>query len=350
MGRSTTNIHRRKSVVVHLHLTACLVLCILLHSCCAIPIVQKKSSAILAKLRRRREGSPLSISPILAAQKGYPTIVFPLQYNTILHKIIAKIRTTFSAKDDECMYFSEKPIVRVEKAPNNSRRIYAIVDIEASVDEVWDLLTDYDNLQKFIPSLVANEVLARYSGSKKEVWQSQIRGGDDSSQVLDEPKTMNKQAKQCKISSKRMKGSVLKQVGGAKVMGINFSARTTLEVREWPMGMPKFAHHGGEDKGRKLERYVFPIPFTVSSLPHKDISMQSIEEDDGEFRLYQGVWRMQSLPGGSSTRGKNNTMRLTYAVEVSPRLPATLVQERLAQELSTNLEAIRDVCTKKKYR
>jgi hypothetical protein len=31
-----------------------------------------------------------------------------------------------------------------------------------------------------------------------------------------------------------MKGAVLRQVGGAKVVGINFSARTTLEVREWP--------------------------------------------------------------------------------------------------------------------
>ena len=25
--------------------------------------------------------------------------------------------------------------------------------------------------------------------------------------------------------------------------------------------------------------------------------MQSIVDDDGEFRLYQGVWRMQPLPG-----------------------------------------------------
>jgi hypothetical protein len=29
-----------------------------------------------------------------------------------------------------------------------------------------------------------------------------------------------------------MKGAVLKQVGGAKVVGINFSSRTELEVRD----------------------------------------------------------------------------------------------------------------------
>ncbi len=151
-----------------------------------------------------------------------------------------------------------------------------------------------------------------------------------------------------------MKGAILKQVGGAKVVGINFSARTTLEVREWPQGMPDFAHFEEEvyegksrstrvreSKGRELERYVFPRPFALSSLPHKDISMQSVEKDDGEFRMYQGVWRMQPLPGCSPPGG--SAMRLTYAVEVSPRpyLPVALVEGRIAQDLCANLKAIR---------
>ena len=153
-----------------------------------------------------------------------------------------------------------------------------------------------------------------------------------------------------------MKGAVLRQVGGAKVVGINFSARTTLEVREWPNGMPDFAHFEDEvyegksrsvrvreSKARELTRYAFPRPFALSSLPVKDISMQSIEEDDGEFRMYQGVWRMQPLPGCSPVGG--SAMRLTYAVEVSPRpyLPVALVEGRIAQDLCTNLKAIREL-------
>lgn len=64
--------------------------------------------------------------------------------------------------------------------------------------------------------------------------------------------------------------------------------------------MPDFAHfedevyqgksrseRAKENKQRELARYVFPRPFAVTSLPHKDISMQSIENDDGEFRMYQ---------------------------------------------------------------
>lgn len=131
---------------------------------------------------------------------------------------------------------------------------------------------------------------------------------------------------QCKLIASQMKGSRLHQVGGAKVVGINFSARTTLEVREWPQGLPDFAHFQDElweGKSRKqrardntsvrLQRYKFPRPFAVSKLPTHDITMQSVEDDDGEFRMYQGVWRMQPL-FGCAPAGQD-AMRLTYAVE-----------------------------------
>jgi len=70
--------------------------------------------------------------------------------------------------------------------------------------------------------------------------------------------------------------------------------------------------------------------------------MQSVEEDDGEFRMYQGVWRMQPLVGCAPPGG--SAMRLTYAVEISPRpyLPVALVENRIARDLCMNLEAIRD--------
>ena len=63
-----------------------------------------------------------------------------------------------------------------------------------------------------------------------------------------------------------------------------------------------------------LQRYSFPRPFAISKLPTRDITMQSVPDDDGEFRLYQGVWRLQPLPGCTPGRGMS-AMRLTYAVE-----------------------------------
>ena len=74
--------------------------------------------------------------------------------------------------------------------------------------------------------------------------------------------------------------------------------------------------------------------------------MQSIANDDGEFRMYQGVWRMQPLPG--CTPPGKEAMRLSYAVEISPRayLPVQLVENRIAKDLCMNLEAIRNAVSK----
>lgn len=203
-------------------------------------------------------------------------------------------------------------------------------------------MTDYENLHNVVPNLVVNEVLERYEG-RADYNKIEINTGQSGQD-------------QCREMAQQMKGSLLKQVGGAKVGGINFSARTTLEVREWPQGLPDFAYyqdevHQGKSRDArakeytqmKLERYKFPRPFAISSLPTKDISMQNIPTDDGEFRLYQGVWRMQPLPGCAAP-GKS-AMRLTYAVEISPRayLPVHFVEGRIVKDLCNNLVAIRDV-------
>jgi len=224
------------------------------------------------------------------------------------------------------------PFIRVYKAPQNSRRIYAGIDIPASIEEIWNLLTDYEHLQKVVPNLVANEVLELLTGEKGNV-------STNSTSVLDGGKHSNAATK-CKMMANQMNGSIMKQTGGSKVFGINFTAKMTLEVREWSNGMPTCV----KEKGDELERYVFATPFTIPSLPYKDISMQSLEKDNGDFRMYQGVWRLQPLPGCSLQQGES-AMRLAYAVEVSPRayLPVALIEGYIARDLAVNLEAIREV-------
>jgi hypothetical protein len=232
-----------------------------------------------------------------------------------------------------------EPVVRVERAPENSRRIFAGIDIMASVDDVWNVLTDYRNLQNVIPNLVKNEVLVLYDEHPLELITIQDNASEE---------------EQCKQVADKMKGALLKQVGGAKVAGIQISVKTTLEVREWPQGLPDLAHYtddfwqgkSREDRAKEypkvpLTRYRFPRPFALSSLPTREISMQSISDDDGEFRLYQGVWKMQPLPG--CAQPGQDAMRLTYAVEISPRAyaPVRLIERRIVDDLCTNLEAIR---------
>lgn len=117
--------------------------------------------------------------------------------------------------DDICLMPGE-PVIRIEEAPNNARRIFtgnqvihtthlmsyrfiissflllAGIDIAAKVTDVWSVLTDYESLQKVIPSLVKNQVLYRTEQG----------------------------------------GARLAQVGGAKVLpGVTFTVR--VRVRVW---------------------------------------------------------------------------------------------------------------------
>jgi hypothetical protein len=104
--------------------------------------------------------------------------------------------------EDQCLVPGEA-VVRVEKAPENSRRIFAGIDILASVDTVWDVLTDYANLQQVVPNLAVNNVQQVFAG--KPVVEISI---DESASDLE----------QCKEMASQLKGSVLAQVGGVSLV------------------------------------------------------------------------------------------------------------------------------------
>ena len=158
-------------------------------------------------------------------------------------------------------------------------------------------------------------------------------------------------------------------MGAAKIApGITFTAQTVVDVKEYVDGLPPSmeADHlsdgatGGDgaqssdsvqssdsdavrafDSVLPLQWDVFPRPYCISSLPHRDITMQG-DPTVGDFRHYQGVWRMQPLPGCAPSG--STAMRLTYSVELSPRawVPVALLEGRIAAALGENLEAIRD--------
>lgn len=62
----------------------------------------------------------------------------------------------------------------------------------------------------------------------------------------------------------------------------------------------------------------------------------------GDFRFYQGVWRIQELP--ECAPPGSSAMRLTYSVELSPKawVPVALLEGQIATTLGDNLVAIRD--------
>lgn len=51
--------------------------------------------------------------------------------------------------------------IQVEKIAQNRRRIQARVSVKASLDTVWNILTDYERLSDFIPSLTVSQLLEK---------------------------------------------------------------------------------------------------------------------------------------------------------------------------------------------
>ena len=223
--------------------------------------------------------------------------------------------------DDVCLVPGD-PVVRIEEAPSNSRRIFTGIDISASMEDVWGVLVDYGRLDKVIPSLVKNTI----------------------------------------VSSLPKGGARLLQVGGAKVLpGVTFTAKILLDVNLYleddPLPPNMQASHLPETASSKqvrdydlklpLVRGVFPRPYGITSLPHRDITMQNVE-GEGDFEHYQGIWRMQNLPNCAVDGG--DACRLTYAVEIRPKgfLPVRLIEGRIAADLKANLGAIRQEVEKRK--
>ena len=145
----------------------------------------------------------------------------------------------------------------MERLPQGVRRLAVQLRTAIPVSVLWEVLTDYDQLDRFIPNLSTSELV--------------LRDGE-TVRVL--------------------------QVGSQQLLGLRFSAQVLLELKEeLPDGVLRF---------RMLK---------------------------GDFRRFEGSWQMRELPDGSS---------LLYELTVQGCLgmPIGLIEERLRDDLSSNLRAV----------
>ncbi|MBD2663572.1 cyclase/dehydrase [Richelia sinica FACHB-800] len=105
---------------------------------------------------------------------------------------------------------SQEVSIQVEKLSERQRQITAHIHIPQAVEKVWQILTDYETLPDFIPSL----------------------------------------AKSCRIDHPDG-GIRLEQVGAQKLLNINFCARVILDVEEIFPQFIKFQMVEGDFKGFK---------------------------------------------------------------------------------------------------
>ena len=147
----------------------------------------------------------------------------------------------------------------MERLPNGTRRLAALLRTPIPIDSIWNVLTDYAHLSELIPNLASSEILSRNS--------NRVR---------------------------------LKQVGSQKLMGLKFSAQVQLELIE----------------NRQLGSLEFHLL-------------------KGDFRRFEGAWKMQELKGGEGT-----CLLYELTVQGCLGMPVALIEQRLREDLKTNLLAV----------
>jgi len=145
----------------------------------------------------------------------------------------------------------------IERLPGATRRLAAQLLLPLRAEAVWDVITDYEQLQSFIPNLVRSRLLSR-----------------DGSKVL------------------------LEQTGGQRFAGLCFTASVRLELQERPQD-----------------------------------GILGFRMVAGDFRRFEGAWTLS---------GDGHGLRLRYEllVQACMGMPISLIEQRLRDDLASNLRAV----------
>ncbi|KAK1398686.1 Ribosome association toxin RatA [Heracleum sosnowskyi] len=168
--------------------------------------------------------------------------------------------------------------IEIEKIGKNKRRIRSKIQVDATLQHVWDVLTDYEKLSDFIPSLAVNQLL-----------------------------------------EKRDKFARLFQIGEQNLaFGIKFNAKGIVDCFENDLeSLPS-------GQRRDIEFNMIEGDFKLFK---------------GKWSIEQNTITCEQ---SNSSPNQEFQTTLSYVVDVEPKLwlPVRLVEGRLCREISINLSSI----------
>ena len=175
--------------------------------------------------------------------------------------------------------------ILIESPSMNSRRITANTIIEGSPEDVWSILTDYDNLSTHIPNLVQSNLVRPTSYPS---------------------------------------GITLFQEGTKKIMGFNFSASLTMNIDE------VMDEDGQAAQGRKI----------LFKLVDNGAAMFSSFDGEWTLKLYS---RSRAMDPVSRQQVYKYKTQLTYSVFVQPKgiVPVIALEWRIREDIPLNLLAVK---------
>nr|XP_043636889.1 uncharacterized protein LOC122607883 [Erigeron canadensis] len=217
--------------------------------------------------------------------------IYKSQQQPLIITTIIPLATTNQSSESESLLSDDNDNddgiieVEIEKISKNRRRIKSTVRVDASLERVWGILTDYERLAEFIPSLVVSQVLDKQPNFAR-----------------------------------------LLQIGQQNLaFGLKFNAKGVVDCYE------KDFESLPNGQRRDIEFKMIEGDFELFE------GKWSIEQ-------YTDTTREQRSP----LVGQRYYTTLSYMVEVEPKmwLPVQLVEGRISKEIRMNLFCIREVAQK----
>ncbi|KAL2502236.1 uncharacterized protein Fot_36084 [Forsythia ovata] len=177
--------------------------------------------------------------------------------------------------------------IEIEKTGKNSRRIRSKVTMQASLEAVWGILTDYERLADFVPSLAVSRLLEKSDNFAR-----------------------------------------LFQIGQQDLaFGLKFNAKGTIDCYEKDLQTLPYGQK------RDIEFKMIEGDFQLF---------------EGKWSVEQGVECNTENEQSGSVVGQDLQTTLLYVVDVEPKLwlPVRLIEGRLCREIRTNLSCIREEAEK----
>lgn len=208
--------------------------------------------------------------------------------------------TETTAGADSC----ELVAVRIERTSPNSRRISGEIFVEAPIDDVWAILTDYDNLATHVPNLVESRRVSEGSGGGLSLDFSRVGEQGDGTY-------------RCRLFQK----------GSQKIIGFEFAASLTMDMLESIIvsGNHNFSHS---------EQHVPIFP------EERKIGFKCVESPF--FSEFDGEWKVKTVPHPDGLKDVPCT-KVSYIVDVRPRgpVPVAPLEWRIREDVPTNLRAVK---------
>ena len=227
---------------------------------------------------------------ILITQSFYlVNIIYSYKINTICKKNPYRTSTNLRA-----FFSSEVPVnrpdtkVTIEAPSMNSRQITASIIINSPIEDIWKIITDYDNLSDYVPNLTKSYSVPSPIGIKR-----------------------------------------IFQEGAQKIIGFEFKASLMMDMIE-------DTKYREIDKNRMINN---------STQAPRDLGFKLVEST--MFSAFQGSWKLNSM---ASSIPKSNLYKtlLVYSVYIRPKGPVPIIalEWRIREDIPVNLLSVKAAAEK----